>query len=141
MQQSVVCCGYMTEREPVFLEKARESLAGAESEFANGRYNNCANRVYYACFQAAIAALMEAGIRPRGEEWSHSFVPAQFDGQLIYRRKVFATELRSILERNYVLRQKADYEDDVVTQTEASRALRRCHTFVQAVVERAEGSQ
>jgi len=40
----------------VFLAKAEESLAGAESEFVNGRYNNCANRCYYASFQAAIAA-------------------------------------------------------------------------------------
>jgi hypothetical protein len=30
----------------VFLAKAEESLAGADSEFANGRYNNCANRCY-----------------------------------------------------------------------------------------------
>jgi uncharacterized protein (UPF0332 family) len=47
-----------------YLEKAIESLAGAESEFANRRYNNCANRCYYAMFQAAIAALMAAGIHP-----------------------------------------------------------------------------
>ena len=33
-----------------YLEKAVESLAGAESEYVNGRYNNCANRCYYACF-------------------------------------------------------------------------------------------
>jgi len=45
----------------LFLEKAGEALAGAESEFANGRYNNCANRCYYACFQAAIAALTRVG--------------------------------------------------------------------------------
>src|SRR5205823_6359850 len=42
-------------------DKALESLAGAESELANGRYNNAANRAYYACFQAAIAALQRAG--------------------------------------------------------------------------------
>ena len=42
----------------LYTDKAQESLAGAESEFANGRYNNCANRCYYACFQTAIAALL-----------------------------------------------------------------------------------
>lgn len=47
----------MIESEPLLLEKARESLAGAESEFSNERYNNCANRAYYAVFQAAIVAL------------------------------------------------------------------------------------
>jgi uncharacterized protein (UPF0332 family) len=46
------------------LNRAQESLEGAESEFASGRYNNVANRAYYACFQAAIAALDLADIRP-----------------------------------------------------------------------------
>lgn len=44
--------------------KAEESLAGAESEFANGRFNNCANRSYYSCFQAAVAGLLREGVRP-----------------------------------------------------------------------------
>jgi uncharacterized protein (UPF0332 family) len=42
----------------IYLAKASESLLTAESEFVNGRYNSCANRCYYACFQAAIAALL-----------------------------------------------------------------------------------
>jgi uncharacterized protein (UPF0332 family) len=40
----------------IYLEKAEESLAGAESELANGRYNNCANRCYYACFVRRVGA-------------------------------------------------------------------------------------
>jgi uncharacterized protein (UPF0332 family) len=123
-------------QEQLFLDKAQESLAGAQSEFANGRYNNCANRCYYACFQAAITALPRAGIRPRGEQWSHEFVPGQFNGQLIYRRKLYPPQLRHILERNYTLRQKADYAEDLVTETEANRALRRTHSFVHAIEER-----
>lgn len=70
-----------------FLEKARESLAGAESEYVNERYNNCANRCYYACFQAAIHALQQARIRPGGGQWGHDFVQGQFIGLLINRRK------------------------------------------------------
>jgi uncharacterized protein (UPF0332 family) len=56
----------MEDDATVFLAKAAESLLTAESEFANGRYNSCANRCYYACFQAAIAALIQKGIRPLG---------------------------------------------------------------------------
>lgn len=119
----------------LFLDKARESLAGAEAGFSAGRYNNCANRCYYACFQAAIAALRRAGIRPRGAsgEWSHAFVPAQFDGLLIGRRKLYPAGLRGSLARNYALRQTADYETDLVTQGAAARALRRTRDFVQAI--------
>ena len=40
----------MTQQANNYLEKAAESLAGAESEYVNGRYNNCSNRCYYACF-------------------------------------------------------------------------------------------
>ncbi|HZC00745.1 MAG TPA: HEPN domain-containing protein [Gammaproteobacteria bacterium] len=121
-----------------FLDKAMESLIGAESEFLNSRYNNCANRCYYACFQAAIVALQEAGIAPRGTtgQWSHAFVPAQFEGMLINRRKLYPTQLRGTLGHLYGLRQTADYDEDPVTQTEANRALRRTRTFVQAMQER-----
>lgn len=109
---------------------------GAESELANGRYNACANRCYYACFQAAVAALLRAGIRPPGSsgEWSHSFVPAQLVGQLINRRKLYPTSLRETLSRNYKLREVADYTDVLVTQIEATRALRRTRELVEAVL-------
>ena len=81
----------MTQPGNNYLDKARESLAGADSEYANGRYNNSANRCYYACFQAAIAALLVAGVRPAAVQWSHTFVQGQFIGNLINRRKRYAT--------------------------------------------------
>jgi uncharacterized protein (UPF0332 family) len=98
----------MIGQEPIFLEKARESLIGAESEFLNQRYNNSVNRAYYACFQAAIAALQNAGINARGDNWGHEFVQAQFNGMLINRRHLYPTDLRNILGRNYALRVRAD---------------------------------
>jgi uncharacterized protein (UPF0332 family) len=129
----------MMAQSDLFLDKAQASLGGAESEFAASRYNNCANRCYYACFQAAIAALRWAGIRPSGAsgEWSHAFVPAQFDGLLIGRRKPYPAELRSTLARNYALRQVADCHDDVVTQSAAARALRRTREFVRSIAAQA----
>jgi uncharacterized protein (UPF0332 family) len=119
----------------LFLEKALESLAGAESEFTIGRYSNTANRCYYAALQAAIVALVRAGIQPPGtsNQWSHVFVPSQFEGQLINRRKLYPTALRGVLATTYDLRRRADYTSRPVGQTEVSRALRRTRTFVQAV--------
>ena len=119
----------------MYLHKALESLAGAEGEFAYARYNNCANRCYYACFQAAVAALIRDDIRPPGSssEWSHDFVLAQVDGILIYRRKRFPAALRGTLHHNLSLRLKADYKEDDVSRTEAERAVRRCRIFVEAV--------
>jgi uncharacterized protein (UPF0332 family) len=119
----------------IYLTKAIESLLTAESEFANGRYNSCANRSYYACFQAAIAAILNEGIRPVGQ-WNHQYVQAQFVGILINKRKRYESELRRVLADNQSLRDKADYRPELVTATQASRALRRTRLFVTAIRQR-----
>ena|SRR5512144_708277 len=124
----------MTQQANNYLEKAAESLAGAESEYVNGRYNNCSNRCYYACFQAAITALLIGGLRPAGQQWSHMFVQGRFIGDLINRRKQYAAGHRDTLPRVYDLRLMADYDDEPVTQTQAMRALRRSRDLVTAVV-------
>jgi uncharacterized protein (UPF0332 family) len=125
--------------EDSFLSKADESLAGAESEFVNGRYNNCANRAYYACFQAAIHALLQADIRPPGtsDQWGHEFVQARFVGDMINRRKRYPADLRTTLEQNYRLRVAADYHRDRISEIRAARAVRRAEIFVAAVAEEA----
>lgn len=122
----------------LYTEKAQEFLAGAESEFANGRYNNCANRCYYACFQAAITALLREGIQlTEGRtQWSHEFVQGRFIGQLINQRKMYPTILHDTLPRNMTLRHTADYSVEQVTETQASRAVRRTRAFVEAIVSR-----
>jgi len=119
----------------IYLAKAAESLLSAESEYVNGRYNSCANRCYYACFQAAIAALLREGIHPTGQ-WSHQFVQAQFVGVLINQRKRYDPELRRVLADNQSLRDKADYRPELVTATQAGRALRRTRLFVTTIGQR-----
>ena len=119
----------------IYLTKATESLQTAESEYVNGRYNSCANRCYYSCFQAAIVALLREGIRPRGQ-WSHEFVHAQFVGVLINQRKRYDSDLRRVLADNQILRDQADYRAELVTPTQAGRALRRSRMLVTAVQQR-----
>ena len=123
------------ERMTIFLAKAIESLAGAESEFINGRFNNCANRCYYATFQAAIAALLRETIKPTAEHsWGHPFVQAQFAGTLVNRRKLYPAGLRDTLSQNMILRHRADYEEQRLTEAQAQRALRRTRDFLNAIV-------
>lgn len=114
----------MVERE-IYLARVAESLAGAEGEYANGRYNNCANRCYYASFQAAVVALDIAGITPRRSRatWSHEAAQAGFVGELVNRRKLSASGLRDVLLCNQALRNTADYESHWVTEVQAARAL------------------
>jgi uncharacterized protein (UPF0332 family) len=122
-----------------FWAKATENLASAGSEYVNGRYNASANRSYFACFQAAIVALLDAGITARTGTWGHGFVQAQFVGQLIGRRKIYRAEFRDMLIVLMELRHKADYEIAQVSQREASRAVRQAESFLDAVAAREGG--
>jgi len=117
-----------------FLRKARQSLAGAESECAAGRHDSTANRAYYACFQAAVSALIEAGTGPSPSgRCDHDVVQAQFVGEQVNRRHRYPAELRETFERLIELRQVADYRADDVGRDQAARAVRRAGAFVSAV--------
>ena len=120
-----------------WLAKAQESLMTAESEFVNARYNSCANRCYYAAFQAAIAALLQAGMRPREPQgaWGHAFVQAQFAGELVNRRKRYPADFRDTLVSLHALRRTADYEAAPVNPTRVSRALRQAREMVRSIDE------
>jgi len=120
-----------------YLAKAERSLRGAESECAAGRYENCANRAYYAAFQAAIAALRRDSIRPAGDKWGHDFVESRFVGQLINRRHRYPPSLRGALADLREVRQRADYRADPTARVDARRSLRGASDLVDAV--RAEG--
>jgi uncharacterized protein (UPF0332 family) len=119
-----------------YLAKATESLAGAQSEYDNGRFNNSANRAYYAAFQAAIAALLMESIRSAGEQWPHTFVQSEFSGKLVGRRHRYPSTLGDALPELETLRLRADYRRDTISEREARRGLRRCHEFVEAVQSR-----
>ena len=120
----------MSEPAQIYLAKVEGSVLGAASEFVHGRFNNVANRCYYACFQAAISALQHADIASGGRvrEWGYAFVQAEFVGQLINRRRLYPPSLRQVLARNMTLRHTADYASDQVTERQASRALQRAET-------------
>ncbi len=64
------------------------------------------------------------------------FVQAQFVGVLINQRKRYDPELRRVLSDNQSLRDKADYRPELVTATQASRALSRTRLFVTAIRQR-----
>jgi hypothetical protein len=85
----------MIDQDGTFLMKAQESVTGARAEFEAGRFNNSANRSYYAVFQAGIHALISerVSLPGGGSEWSHPFVDAQFSGLLVNRRHRYETSL------------------------------------------------
>jgi|RhiMetdeSRZDD1v2_1073273.scaffolds.fasta_scaffold153653_5 hypothetical protein len=85
--------------------------------------------------QAAIAALLREGIRPRGQ-WGHAFVQAQLVGVLINQRKRYEPQLRWGRADNQTRRGQADSHAELVTATQAGRALCRSRLCVTAVRQR-----
>jgi uncharacterized protein (UPF0332 family) len=118
-----------------YLAKAKESLASARADVRARRYNSAANRGYYAAFQAAVAALIQAGIRPENDDWSHRFVMSQFSGKLIRRRKLLPARLRSTLQELFDRRVTADYRAESVSARHARGASERAVRLVAEVSE------
>jgi uncharacterized protein (UPF0332 family) len=118
-----------------YLAKAQENLASCESELVQRRYNSCVRSAYYACFHAAIVALMQASVMPMASEtlWSHDRVQAQFVGRLIQRRKSYPARLRRTLLELLAMRHRADYRSVGITQREARQAVQRAQDFVQTI--------
>src|SRR5215813_7485469 len=110
-----------------YLAKAQENFASADSELQHGRTNSCARSAYYACFHAAIAALLHAGLTApeSARGWGHDWVHASFVGQLIQRCKLYPASLRRILPDLLALRHKGDYRATRVSQREGPADLRR----------------
>ena len=117
----------------LFLDKARESLASAHADFAAARYNSCANRAYYAAFQAAIAALIHAGVQGREDIWSHRFVMSEFSSTLVRRIHLLPSSMSSALNTLMERRNIADYRPRGLSEKEARRSLQQAKRIVSAI--------
>lgn len=102
-----------------FFDKAEENLRAAQICFDSGLYNACANRAYYAALHAAVAALAHRGIKR--DKIDHGQVQADFSGELINRRKIYPAKMKSYLYDMQLVRNKADYSQDNITQQRAGR--------------------
>lgn len=125
----------MNPRAELFIDKAAESLGGAESELAARRFSDCANRCYYSCLQAALAALADAGVRGADKDGqvSHAAVQARFSGLLIGRRKLYSSAIAGALTQLLTLRGLADYSERPISEIQARRATNHARTFVAEV--------
>ena len=114
-----------------FLNKAEENLKVAQVSFESGCYNACANRAYYAAFQAAIAALAAHGA-PKGKN-DHAWVQSEFNRRLIKRQKTHPSRLKSYLPKMQQVRNKADYSEKDVGRKAASKQLSRAEEMFRII--------
>lgn len=114
-----------------FTAKAKENIEAAELLFENQKYNASANRAYYAAFQSAIAALVNAGIQ--ADRISHEALQAKFSSELIQRRKIYPNKFRSYLMDLQAVRNDADYELIFVSKKVAQRQLKKAKEYVEVI--------
>ena len=116
-----------------FLNKAGENLKTAQMSFENNCYNACANRAYFAAFQAAIAALSFCGIESEKNE--HAWVQSEFSLRLIRRQKVYPDRIKSYLPDMQESKNKADYSEKDIGKKVAYRQLLRASEMI-ALIEK-----
>jgi len=115
-----------------FTSKAKENLAAAQLLFDHGLYNASANRAYYAAFQAALVALARAKVLDQSRV-SHETAQGKFAAELIHRRKIYPSHLKSYLMELQGVRDDADYKLSSISKKEAAKQLRKAQEFVNLV--------
>jgi len=114
-----------------FFNKAEANLTVAQICFDNGFYDACANRAYYAAFQAAIAALADKGIKR--DKIDHKQIQADFSENLIKKRKVYPSKLKSYLMDMQGVRNQADYNLTNVSKNLAFQQIRRAGEMISLI--------
>ncbi|MCP4344717.1 MAG: HEPN domain-containing protein [Desulfobacterales bacterium] len=114
-----------------FLSKAKENLKIAQLSFEHNCYNACANRAYYAAFQAAIVALASRGIQ--SEKNDHAWVQSEFNLKLIKRKKIYPGKIKAYLLDMQEIRNKADYSEKNIGEKTAGRQISRAKEMIELI--------
>jgi uncharacterized protein (UPF0332 family) len=90
------------------LQRARETLEDARILADAGRWNPCVNRLYYACFYAVSALLIQEGL----SSTKHTGLRSLFNRHFVKTNKVPKDKAR-IFNDLFERRQEGDYVDFV----------------------------
>jgi uncharacterized protein (UPF0332 family) len=109
------------------LQRARETLADARILADAGRWNPCVNRLYYACFYAVSALLIQEGL----SSTKHTGLRSLFNRHFVKTNKVPKDRAR-IFNDLFERRQEGDYVDFVsFEESQVLPWLPEAETFVQ----------
>jgi uncharacterized protein (UPF0332 family) len=108
------------------LKKAKETFAEIPILIENKLWRNAANRLYYACFYAAMALLIKDGYQAR----THSGVRALL-GMYYVKTEMIAKELSEAYQKTFYLRQTGDYDDLVIiTEDDVLNLIEPAERFI-----------
>ena len=111
------------------LERANDTLLDVQFAIQNMRWHNAVNRLYYACFYAAIALLLNDGYTVR----THNGVKTQLGLHYENEGKI-SEELMKSYRKMFNLRQTGDYDDlTVVTPNEVLDLLEPAQQFITTI--------
>lgn len=112
-----------------WLKKSQESLDAASDEMKAGRLSFSVNRIYYACFYAVSAVLLQENLRFK----KHSGVRAAFHQNLV-KSGIVSLEHGKFYDELFEARQRGDYIELVSFEKEqVENWLQQAIQFVEAI--------
>ena len=111
------------------LERAKETLLDVDVSIQNNRWNNAANRLYYACFYAAIALLLNDGHKTHAHRGVRTLLGLHY-----VKKGIIAEELSKVFQKTFDIRQTGDYDDlATITEQEVKPLVEPVKKFIQAI--------
>ena len=111
------------------LDKAKDALFDVTISIQNCRWNNAANRLYYACFYAAMALLIHDGYEAR----THNGVKTLL-GIHYVNTGMIEEALINAYRKMFNLRQTGDYDDlIVINKDDVLRLLEPAKQFIKTI--------
>lgn len=111
--------------------RAQEALAAARDNIDRGHWRTGYNRLYYACFYAVRALLIQHGHTPE----THSGVKAQLSNHFV-RPGILDDELSSFYGKLMEARLDSDYEASFTPDPDELRAwLPKAEVFIDRVID------
>ena len=111
------------------LEKANNTLSEIRLLTNNALWYTAANRMYYACFYAVTALLIQNGIETK----THHGVLNQL-GLHFVRTGLLSFEQGNLYKRLFELRQTGDYSDwIIITEEDIAPLIEPVQTFIEEI--------
>ena len=111
------------------LQRAYEALEDARILAGAARWNTCVNRLYYACFYAVSALLIQHGLSSS----KHTGIRGLFNRHYVKTGKV-AKEMAQIYNDLFERRQESDYLDFIrFKESQVSPWISKAEAFVKQI--------
>jgi len=112
------------------LERAKDTMLDVRLSIENNRWHNAANRLYYACFYAAMALLINDG----HEAHTHHGVKTLL-GLHYVKSGIIDIALSNAYQKMFNLRQTGDYDDlAILTEQDVTPLVAYAETFIDKII-------